>query len=152
MNMIDDLNFFDKNFRAIVANDLVKVYNEKSSISVDKAISFDSEKEEFTSIDLFVSSIASDLILTMLRVAKAKGEILQDIEAKINTLIKNPMYTLNVIGYDQKAIIEKINIDLYYFSFLEGEKLDEFLKEVLDKSLLISSLGDLVEINFKEVL
>ena len=150
--MNDDINSFQKSFRAIVSNDLVKVYNEKSYIPVDSSISFDSEKEEFTSIDFFVSSIVSELILTMMRVAKKRNTILQDIEAKVNLDIDNPMYLLNVIGFEDKSIINHINIDIYFFSFYEGEELQEFLDEVLNRTLIYNSIKDLVNVNFKTVL
>ena len=150
--MNDDINSFQKSFRAIVSNDLVKVYNEKSYIPVDSSISFDSEKEEFTSIDFFVSSIVSELILTVMRVAKKRNTILQDIEAKVNLDIDNPMYLLNVIGFEDKSIINKIDIDIYFFSFYEGEELQEFLDEVLNRTLIYNSIKNLVNVNFKTVL
>lgn len=150
--MEDNINFFEKNYRAIVSSEEVKVYNEKSQLAIDSAISFDSEKEEFTSIDYFISSIVSEIILTMERVAKKRGEILQDIEAKVSLTIKNPMYLLNVIGFEESALIEKIKIDIYLFSFLEGEELEEFLKEVLDRTLIYNSFKEKIEVNFKTVL
>lgn len=150
--MTDDINFFNKNYRAVVRDDLVKIYNEKSSIAVDSPISFDSEKEEFTSIDFLVSAITSEIILTMKRQAKKHEQVLQDIEAKVNLTIKNPMYLLNVIGFDEKALINEINIDIYFFSFLEGDDLCEFLQEVLDKTLIYNTFEDKIKVNFKIVL
>lgn len=150
--MTDDINFFNKNYRAVVRDDLVKIYNEKSSIAVDSPISFDSEKEEFTSIDYLISAITSEIILTMKRQAKKHQQILQDIEAKVNLTIKNPMYLLNVIGFDEKALIDEINIDIYFFSFLEGYDLCEFLQEVLDKTLIYNTFKDKIKVNFKIVL
>ena len=150
--MHDDINYFSKSFRAVVFDRDVKVYNQKTSVSIDQAISFDSEKEEFTSIDLFVSSIVSEILLTMMKVAKKRGEILQDIEAKANLEISNPMYLLNVIGYEDPGLIEKLDIDVYFFSFLEGEKLDEFLEEVLKRTLIYNTFKDKITVNFKTVL
>ncbi|WP_394019477.1 OsmC family protein [Anaerococcus cruorum] len=150
--MHDDINYFSKSFRAVVFDRDVKVYNEKTSVSIDQAISFDSEKEEFTSIDLFVSSIVSEILLTMMKVAKKRGEILQDIEAKANLEISNPMYLLNVIGYEDPGLIEKLDIDVYFFSFLEGEELDEFLEEVLKRTLIYNTFKDKIKVNFKTVL
>ena len=150
--MHDDINYFSKSFRAVVFDRDVKVYNEKTSISIDQAISFDSEKDEFTSTDLFVSSIVSEILLTMMKVAKKRGEILQDIEAKADLEISNPMYLLNVIGYEDPGLIEKVNIDVYFFSFLEGEELDEFLAEVLKRTLIYNTFKDKIKVNFKTVL
>lgn len=150
--MNDDINYFSKSFRAVVFDEDVKVYNEKTSVSIDQAISFDSEKDEFTSIDLFVSSIASEILLTMMNVAKKRGEILQDIEAKADLEISNPMYLLNVIGYEDSGLIEKLEVDVYFFSFLEGEKLDEFLDEVLKRTLIYNTFKDKIKVNFKTVL
>lgn len=150
--MNDDINYFSKSFRAVVFDEDVKIYNEKSSVSIDKAISFDSEKDEFTSIDLFVSSIVSEILLTMINVAKKRGEILQDIEAKVDLEISNPMYLLNVIGYEDPGLIEKLEVDIYFFSFLEGEKLDEFLDEVLKRTLIYNTFKDKIKVNFKTVL
>ena len=150
--MEDNINFFEKNYRGIVSGEEVKVYNEKSQLAIDSEISFDSEKEEFTSIDYFISAIVSEIILTLERVAKKRGEILQDIEAKVNLTIKNPMFLLNVIGFEESALIEKIKIDIYLFSFLEGEELEDFLKEVLDRTLIYNSFKEKIEVNFKTVL
>lgn len=150
--MNDDINYFSKSFRAVVFDEDVKVYNEKTSVSIDQAISFDSEKDEFTSIDLFVSSIVSEILLTMINVAKKRGEILQDIEAKADLEISNPMYLLNVIGYEDPGLIEKLEVDVYFFSFLEGEKLDEFLDEVLKRTLIYNTFKDKIKVNFKTVL
>lgn len=150
--MHDDINYFSKSFRAVVFNRDVKVYNEKTSINIDQAISFDSEKDKFTSIDLFVSSIVSEILLTMMKVAKKRGEILQDIEAKADLEISNPMYLLNVIGYEDPGLIEKLDIDVYFFSFLEGEELDEFLEEVLKRTLIYNTFKDKIKVNFKTVL
>lgn len=150
--MNDDINYFSKSFRAVVFDEDVKVYNEKTSTSVDQAISFDSEKDEFTSIDLFVSSIVSEILLTMINLAKKRGEILQDIEAKADLEISNPMYLLNVIGYEDPSLIEKLQIDVYFFSFLEGEDLDRFLEEVLKRTLIYNTFKDKVKVNFKTVL
>lgn len=150
--MKDNINFYEKNYRAVVKDNLVKVYNEKSSVAIDSSISFDSEKVEFTSLDYLISSIVSEIILTMKRVSKKRGEILQDIEAKVNLSISNPMYLLNVIGFDEKSKIEMIKIDIYFFSFLEGKDLDEFLKEILDRTLIYNTFKEKIEVNFKTVL
>lgn len=150
--MNDDINYFSKSFRAVVFDEDVKVYNEKTSVSIDQAISFDSEKDQFTSIDLFVSSIVSEILLTMMNVAKKRGEILQDIEAKADLEISNPMYLLNVIGYEDPGLIEKLEVDVYFFSFLEGEELDEFLDEVLKRTLIYNTFKDKIKVNFKTVL
>lgn len=150
--MNDDINYFSKSFRAVVFDEDVKVYNEKTSVSIDQAISFDSEKDQFTSIDLFVSSIVSEILLTMMNVAKKRGQILQDIEAKADLEISNPMYLLNVIGYEDPGLIEKLEIDVYFFSFLEGEELDEFLDEVLKRTLIYNTFMDKIKVNFKTVL
>ena len=150
--MTAEFDFFDKTFRAIVKNSEVKVYNEAAGVSLDSSISFDSLKKEFTSIDYFVVSVVSELMLTMLKLAKKKGQILQDLEAKVNLKIKNPMYLLNVVGYEEKSSIDEVQIDLYYFSFLEGNELEQFLQEVLDRTLIYNTFKDKININFKKVL
>lgn len=150
--MNDDINYFSKSFRAVVFDNDVKVYNEKTSVTIDQAISFDSEKDKFTSIDLFVSSIVSEILLTMINLAKKRGEILQDIEAKADLEILNPMYLLNVIGYEDPGIIEKLEIDIYFFSFLGDKELDDFLDEVLKRTLIYNTFQDKIKVNFKTVL
>lgn len=150
--MTDNLSYNIKNYRAVVSGDLVKVYNEKTSISIDSPISFDSMKDEFTSIDYLLSSIVSEIILTMLRQGKKRGEILQDIEAKASLKIANPLYLLNVYGYEDESYIEYINIDIYFFSFLTGEDLDSFLEEVLARTLIYNTFKDKIRVNFKTVL
>lgn len=150
--MTDDLSYNIKNYRAVVSGEMVKIYNEKTSISIDSPISFDSMKDEFTSIDYLLSSIVSEIILTMLRIGKKRGEILQDIEAKASLKIANPLYLLNVYGYEEESYIEDINIDIYFFSFLTGKNLDSFLAEVLARTLIYNTFKDKIRVNFKTVL
>ncbi len=143
---------FEKSYRTIHDGHLAKVYNEKTGIEIAEPISFDSENEKFTSIDYFIGSIVSEIILSMSKVARAKNTILQDVEAKALVEIRNPLYLLNVVGYEEESYISKIIIDIYYFSFLEGEFLEEFQREVLSRTLIYNSFKDKIEVNFKLVL
>lgn len=88
----------------------------------------------------------------MINLAKKRGEILQDIEAKADLEILNPMYLLNVIGYEDPGIIEKLEIDIYFFSFLRDKELDDFLDEVLKGTLIYNTFQDKIKVNFKTVL
>ena len=62
------------------------------------------------------------------------------------------MYLLNVIGYEDPGFIEKLEVEVYFFSFLEGEELDEFLEGVLKRTLIYNSFQDKIIVNFKKVL
>lgn len=143
---------FQKEYRAIEKSGGVKIYHEKSSFFVDHAINFDVENERFASIDLFVTGVVSDIILTMRNVAKKRNILIQDMEAKVRVTIHNPMATLFVVGYDEISFIEQIVLDLYYFTFLEKEEREVFLREVLHRSLIYQTIKEKVRVQFKEVL
>lgn len=141
-----------KNFRAIFSDDIVKVYNEKTRVEIANAISFDSENKELTSIDLFVTSVVSEIILNMKKQAIFNSEILQDVEAKASCTIKNPLSLLNVIGCEDRAEIERLKIEIYFYSFMENDTLDTFLDTVKEHSIIYNSVKDIIELDFKQIL
>lgn len=146
-----DFSFFEKDFRAVSLGDDLKIFNQKSGLTVDEAFSFDSEKEAFTSLDYFVSAVLSEILLSMKKLARKKNIIIQDLEAKAKLTIQNPMYLLSVVGYEDKASIAALEIDIYFFSFLEEAEKAQFLQEVLDRTLIYNTLSSFVSVHFKSL-
>lgn len=124
---------FSFNMRA-TSNDLkrVKVYGFMSSISTDQELPYDNEKEELSSVEVFIAGIIQSMVLTIIREAKIKRVPLDEIEAKTDVKVKNPLRTLKVVGVDGNPEIVEIDIKIYYyiddFSHEEGDK---FIKNAL---------------------
>lgn len=134
------------------SNDLkrVNVYGFMSSISTDQELPYDNEKEELSSVEVFIAGILESLILTIIRESKIKRISLDEIEAKANVKVKNPLRTLKVVGIDEKPEIENIEIKIYYyiddFSHLEGEK---FIKNALENDPIFSGIQKGFNINIE---
>ncbi|MDQ0508745.1 Uncharacterised protein [Aedoeadaptatus ivorii] len=149
---MDLFDAFEKRYRAVNGAESVKVYNEKSYVEVDKAVAFDAEKEEFTALDLLVSAVLSEIVLSMRFVAKRDHIVLQDLEAKAVLILGNPLRLLGVRGYEEAARIRNISVTVYYFSFLDSEERIYFEEKVLERAVVSNSLGERVSVEFHPVL
>lgn len=133
-NSIEEAACFSFSMRA-TSNDLknVKVYGNVSYISTDQELPYDNEKEELSSVEIFVASVMESMLLTIIREAKINKVALDEIECKAEVEVLNPLRTLKVIGIEQAPKINSIKIRIYYY-------IDDFTKEegkiFIDEALL----------------
>lgn len=126
---------FDFTMRT-TSNDLKRVntYGDASYISTDQELPYDNEKDELSSIEIFVAGIMESMILTIIREAKIARAELDEIEGRASVRVTNPLRTLKVIGVEESPIIENIKIKIYYyiddFTHEEGEK---FMRKAIER-------------------
>ena len=125
---------FDFTMRT-TSNDLKRVntYGDASYISTDQELPYDNEKDELSSVEIFVAGIMESMILTIIREAKIARAELDEIEGRASVRVTNPLRTLKVIGVGESPIIENIKIKIYYyiddFTHEEGEK---FMRKAIE--------------------
>ena len=102
---------FDFTMRT-TSNDLKRVntYGDASYISTDQELPYDNEKDELSSVEIFVAGIMESMILTIIREAKIARAELDEIEGRASVRVTNPLRTLKVIGVEESPIIENIKI------------------------------------------
>lgn len=126
---------FDFTMRT-TSNDLKRVntYGDVSYISTDQELPYDNEKDELSSVEIFVAGIMESMILTIIREAKIARAELDEIEGRASVRIINPLRTLKVVGVEESPIIENIRIKIYYyiddFTHEEGEK---FMRKAIER-------------------
>lgn len=126
---------FDFTMRT-TSNDLKRVntYGDASYISTDQELPYDNEKDELSSVEIFVAGIMESMILTIIREAKIDRAELDEIEGRASVRVTNPLRTLKVIGVEESPIIENIKIKIYYyiddFTHEEGEK---FMRKAIER-------------------
>lgn len=126
---------FDFTMRT-TSNDLKRVntYGDASYISTDQELPYDNEKDELSSVEIFVAGIMESMILTIIREAKIARAELDEIEGRASVRVTNPLRTLKVIGVEESPIIENIKIKIYYyiddFTHEEGEK---FMRKAIER-------------------
>ncbi|MBF1006605.1 MAG: OsmC family peroxiredoxin [Lachnospiraceae bacterium] len=143
---VRESEIYEKKYRLIAVNNGVKAYNEKISININENISFDSKKEEFSSLDHFVTSIVSDLLIAINKYTKKQGEIIMDLESQTVVIVKNPLSLLNVKGFDEPSYIESIKIKIYLYTFMEEEKAEDYFRNIVSKCLIYNTLKDKLDI------
>ena len=125
---------FDFTMRT-TSNDLrrVNTYGDASFISTDQELPYDNEKDELSSVEIFVAGIMESMILTIIREAKIARAELDEIEGRASVRVTNPLRTLKVVGIEESPIIENIKIKIYYyiddFTHEEGEK---FMRKAIE--------------------
>ena len=144
---VRESEIYEKKYRLIAVNNGVKAYNEKISININENISFDSKKEEFSSLDHFVTSIVSDLLIAINKYTKKQGEIIMDLESQTVVIVKNPLSLLNVKGFDERSYIESIKIKIYLYTFMEEEKAETYFRNIISKCLIYNTLKDRLDIS-----
>lgn len=126
---------FDFTMRTI-SNDLrrVNTYGDASFISTDQELPYDNEKDELSSVEIFVAGIMESMILTIIREAKIARAELDEIEGRASVRVTNPLRTLKVVGVEETPEIESIKIKIYYyiddFTHEEGEK---FMRKAIEQ-------------------
>ena len=145
---VRESEIYEKKYRLIAVNNGVKAYNEKISIIINENISFDS-KEEFTSLDHFVASIVSDLLITIDKYAKKQGETIMDLESQTVVTVKNPLSILAVKGFDDLPYIESIKIKIYLYTFMEADKAETYFRNIISKCLIYNTLKDRLDISIE---
>ena len=122
---MSDLGTFDSSKESEVfdftmrttSNDLrrVNTYGDASFISTDQELPYDNEKDELSSVEIFVAGIMESMILTIIREAKIARAELDEIEGRASVRVTNPLRTLKVVGVEETPEIESIKIKIYYF-------------------------------------
>ena len=107
---------FDFTMRT-TSNDLrrVNTYGDASFISTDQELPYDNEKDELSSVEIFVAGIMESMILTIIREAKIARAELDEIEGRASVHVTNPLRTLKVVGIEETPEIEKIKIKKIIF-------------------------------------
>lgn len=147
MKNINETQNYKKNYRLIFTEKGVKAYNEKTDIIITEPICFDSKKETFSAVDHFACAITCEILLCISNHAKIENQTILDLESKTIVEIKNPLTTLNVIGYDDIPSIENLSIKIYAYSFLEQNEAIAFFNRALKKCVLYNTLKN--KINLK---
>ncbi|RXJ02445.1 hypothetical protein DS745_07010 [Anaerobacillus alkaliphilus] len=154
-NTLYESKIFDINFRG-TSNDLsrVKVFTNKSSIQIEKQISFDSENEHITSVEYFAGSVLSSILLSLLEQSKKRGSIIEEIEGVLNLSLENPLTLAGVRGYDEEPVISKIMITVFLYADLEDNEFDDFCTKALTNSPIYNTLKKSMklEVLFKKLL
>lgn len=125
---------FDFTMRT-TSNDLKRVntYGDASYISTDQELPYDNEKDELSSVEIFVAGIMESMIHTIIREAKIARAELDEIEGRVSVRVTHPLRTLKVVGITEKPEIESIKIKIYYyiddFTHEEGEK---FMRKAIE--------------------
>lgn len=141
---MSDLGTFDSSKESEVfdftmrttSNDLrrVNTYGDASFISTDQELPYDNEKDELSSVEIFVAGIMESIILTIIREAKIARAELDEIEGRASVRVTNPLRTLKVVGVEETLEIESIKIKIYYyiddFTHEEGEK---FMRKAIEQ-------------------
>ena len=140
---------FDFTMRT-TSNDIKRVntYGDASYISTDQELPYDNEKDELSSVEIFVAGIMESMILTIIREAKIARAELDEIEGRASVRVTNPLRTLKVIGVEESPIIENIKIKIYYyiddFTHEEGEK---FMRKAIERDPVYQGVKEGFEID-----
>lgn len=126
----------------------VNTYGDASYISTDQELPYDNEKDELSSVEIFVAGIMESMILTIIREAKIARAELDEIEGRASVRVTNPLRTLKVIGVEESPIIENIKIKIYYyiddFTHEEGEK---FMRKAIERDPVYQGVKEGFEID-----
>lgn len=127
-------------YRAIASGMEIKVYNGAGSISVKNAVSFDIMNPLFSAVDLIAAALLSEVLLCIRDGFARCGEDLADLEGRVRLDIANPLAAAGVRGVDGLPSIERIEMDIYLFTFLEEKEARALIDEALRRAVCYHTL------------
>jgi len=118
------------------AKNEVKLYTRNQSLTLKEVVSFDSKAPLPSSLELFITALASSYLLTLQKEAKKAKLSLGEMEAQLTCTLQNPLELLGVIGYEEEAEISAITGKLYLYTESDPLKLQSLCQKALEKSLI----------------
>ena len=133
----DTLYHYSMKYRGIVkADGAVTVYNERGSFPCSAEMEFDSKKDTDTAVNYFSAGLLSGILHGILSYMKKDGNPLEEVEAKAEVVLDNPLSYLSVKGYEETPRIAKVK---------EEEVLTK-CEEALKKNILYQTLSPAIDI------
>ncbi|MGF3114228.1 OsmC family protein [Facklamia sp. P12937] len=123
----------------------MKFFTDKDFIKVDYDLSFDLEDNHKTAVNYLLTSILSNVLITLIQRAKISKIELFDVEGKINAQLNNPLTLLGVHGYNKAPFIKECQIIIYIGSEMEQEDLIAFCHSALKYCVVYNSLKDAIK-------
>jgi len=97
-------------------------------------------------VNYFSAGLLSGILHGILSYMKKDGNPLEEVEAKAEVVLDNPLSYLSVKGYEETPKISKVKVNLYFYSFLEEEEVLAKCEEALKKNILYQTLSPTVDI------
>ncbi len=146
---VDESINFSIDLRGVSRGNTVDFYTTEEKITINSIYEFDMKRDQRTSINYFLSSLVGELMMNIMKVAKKRDKIVEDLESKLIVNLKNPLSLLDVRGYDQCSFLEKLKVNIYLYTDIEEEDLDDFISEVKDRSMIYNLCKDSLDISIR---
>ncbi len=127
-------------FRGLLGKNGAKIYSDNALFEVSNELEFDVKGETNTSINYFVSSVLSAILLNIRRdvlIVKLSGF---EIELSASVSLKHPLTHINVIGYEESPYIKNIKVKAYVYGDGEEEEIVYICKKAVNKSFICNTL------------
>ena len=98
-----------------------KIFVRKQRLIVGDPVSFDSEYDGLTSLELVLGALGADIAGGLQALAKRRRLELDNVEVLVEGTLNNPMMWLGVIGEEGSTAIETISAKVYIGTIEEDE-------------------------------
>lgn len=152
MTNLYESNNYDLSFRGILSYNNFKLYTNNDTIIVSSDINFDINADYRSSINYLTSSILGGIAHTIINESKHSNIDIEELEGKIQIILKNPLTLLNVKGYNEKPKIDSCLITYYLYADIDETNLIEFCNSSLNKSFIYNTLKNAINFEIKFIL
>ena len=137
-------------FRGLLGKKGAKIYSENAFFEISNEMEFDIKGETNTSINYFICSALSAILLNSRRDVFVYGLSNFEIELSAKVFLKHPLTHINVIGYEEAPYIKLIKVKAYVYGDDKEEKIIDFCKKAVSKSFICNTLTNagILEIDF----
>ncbi|MBR2674388.1 MAG: hypothetical protein IKE52_02900 [Mogibacterium sp.] len=137
---VPESELYSTRYRAVALDEEIKVYNGAGCLPVKNAVSFDIMSNSFSSVDMIVAAVLSEVLLCIRGEFLRRQEDISDLEGRAKLDIANPLAAVGVRGIDGISLIEGIELDIYLFTFLDEEEARESIDKALQRAICYQSL------------
>lgn len=126
-----------------------KVFVRTQRLLVGDPISFDSEYDGITSLELLLGALGADIAGGLQALAKRRRLEIDNVEVLVEGRLDNPLMWLDVVGEHGTTALAQAVVKVYIGTIEEDDAIEKLWQEILQKSPVIQTLNRSVELDFR---
>ena len=122
------------------------VHVRRHRFTVGKPVDFDAEADSISAVEYLLGALGADLVNGLLAVARRRRVSVDQVEATVEGRLDNPLTHLAVVGEEGHPGLTHALVKLYVSSPDPEEKVRDAWQETLERSPLVRTLRDSVNL------
>lgn len=129
------------------SSEIAAVHVRRHRFLVGRPLDFDRESDSVSALEYLLGALGADLLNGLRSAAKRRRVRLDHVEATVEGRLGNPLVHLGVVGEEGTPRLVSARAKLYASSLDAEKRLREAWEEALERSPIVRTLQDVVELS-----